>query len=123
VSVGNINVTATLAKVEQRLNQDRSISPAVRGMIELLITIISLLTAKLGVNSSNSGIAPSKDPTRPRGAKPKSKRPLASGVVRRAIRETRWNGPLSQTASNPSPSTVARFLLANTPAPGTTRAK
>jgi len=73
VSVGNVNVTAALAKVEQLLSRDRSISPAVRGMIELLVTIITLLTEKLGVNSSNSGIAPSKDPTRPRGAKPKIK--------------------------------------------------
>jgi transposase len=41
-------------------------------MIELLVTIITLMTAKLGINSSNSGIAPSKDPGRPRGAKPRN---------------------------------------------------
>ena len=73
MSVGNVNVGAALAKVEAMLRRDRSISPAVRGTIELLVLIITLMMAKLGVNSSNSGIAPSKDPGRPRGAKPKTK--------------------------------------------------
>lgn len=70
MSIGNINVSSTLDRVQELLRRDRSISPAVRGMIELLVTIIALMTAKLGINSSNSGIAPSKDPGRPRGAKP-----------------------------------------------------
>jgi len=42
-------------------------------MIELLVTIIQLLVAKLGLNSSNSSIPPSQDPQRQRGAKSKSK--------------------------------------------------
>src|SRR5207253_9011111 len=53
---------------------DPSISPAVRAMIELLVTIIQLLVAKLGLNSSNSSIPPSQDPQRQRGAKSKAKR-------------------------------------------------
>jgi len=69
VSVGKINLSETLASVEQRLRSDRSISPAVRAMIELLVTIIQLLVAKLGLNSSNSSIPPSQDPQRKRGAK------------------------------------------------------
>jgi transposase len=73
VSIGRIDVTATLARVEQLLAGDPSISPAVRAMMELLVTIITLMMEKLGLNSSNSGIAPSKDPGRPRGAKPKTK--------------------------------------------------
>ena len=67
VSVGKINLSETLASVEQRLRSDRSISPAVRAMIELLVTIIQLLVAKLGLNSSNSSIPPSQDPQRKRG--------------------------------------------------------
>lgn len=74
MSLGKIDVTATLARVKQLLRKDRSVSPAVRGMMELLVTIITLLMEKLAVNSSNSSIAPSKDPSRPRGAKPKSKK-------------------------------------------------
>jgi len=73
VSVGKINVTETLAKVEDLLRKDRSISPAARAMFELLVTIIQLLVAKLGLNSSNSSIPPSQDPRRQRGAKSRSK--------------------------------------------------
>jgi transposase len=74
VSIGKINVTETLARVEERLRNDPSISPAVRSMIELLVTIIQLLVAKLGLNSSNSSIPPSQDAQRKRGAKPKGNR-------------------------------------------------
>ncbi len=59
MSVGKINITQTLAKVEGLLGKDRSISPAARAMFELLVTIIHLLVAKLGLNSSNSSIPPS----------------------------------------------------------------
>ena len=71
MSIGKIDVTQTLANVEALLAQDRSISPAVRGMMQLLATIINLLVAKLGLNSSNSSIPPSQDPKRKRGAMPK----------------------------------------------------
>jgi transposase len=73
VSVGKINITQTFAKVEGLLGKDRSISPAARAMFELLVTIIHLLVAKLGLNSSNSSIPPSQDPHRQRGAKLKTK--------------------------------------------------
>jgi len=73
VSVGKINITQTLAKVEDLLGKDRSISPAARAMFELLVTIVHLLVAKLGLNSSNSSIPPSQDPHRQRGAKLKTK--------------------------------------------------
>ena len=74
MSIGKINVTETLAQVEDLLRKDRSISPAVRAMLELLATIIQLLVAKLGLNSSNSSIPPSQDPHRKRGAKPTDNR-------------------------------------------------
>src|SRR3989475_5915473 len=45
-------------------------SSAARAMFELLVTIIHLLVAKLGLNSSNSSVPPSQDPQRKRGAKP-----------------------------------------------------
>ena len=73
MSVGQIDVAKTLASVEALLAKDRSISPLVRGMMELLVTIIQLLVAKLGLNSSNSSIPPSQDPRRKRGGKPKTK--------------------------------------------------
>lgn len=73
VSVDKINVTETLTNVENLLAKDRSLSPAARAMFELLVTIIHLLVAKLGLNSSNSSIPPSQDPRRQRGAKRRNK--------------------------------------------------
>ncbi len=72
VSVGKINVTQTLAKVEDLLKKDRSLSPAARAMFELLATIIQLLVAKLGLDSSTSSIPPTQDPHRKRGSKLKA---------------------------------------------------
>jgi len=72
VSLGKINVTRTLERVEELLRKDRSLSPAVRAMMELLVTIINLLAAKLGLDSANSSIPPSQDPLRPRGVKRKT---------------------------------------------------
>jgi hypothetical protein len=51
VTVGKIDVTKTLARVEEQLSNDPSISLPLRSMIELLVTIIQLLAAKLGLNS------------------------------------------------------------------------
>jgi transposase len=47
-------------------------STQTRAMIELLIVIINLFVPKLGLNSNNSSIPPSKDPSRQRGSKNKS---------------------------------------------------
>jgi len=73
MSVDKINVSETLTNVESLLAKDRSLSPAARAMFELLVTIIHLLVAKLGLNSSNSSIPPSQDPRRQRGAKRRNK--------------------------------------------------
>lgn len=75
MSIGKIDVTQTLAQVEQRLRNDASISPTLRSLIELLVTIIQLLVAKLGLNSSNSSIPPSQDSRRKRGARTKGNPP------------------------------------------------
>lgn len=69
-----IDVSAALDRVEQTLREDASLSPPVRSLFELLVVIIQLLTAKLGLNSTNSSIPPSQDPHRARGAKPRAKR-------------------------------------------------
>jgi transposase len=75
VTVGKIDVTKTLARVEEQLRDDPSISPASRSLFELLVTIIQLLVAKLGLNSSNSSTPPSQDQRRKRGSgKPKGNR-------------------------------------------------
>jgi transposase len=70
---GKIDITETLKNVERTLRQDKSISPQVRAMMDLLVVIINLLLEKLGINSKNSSTAPSQDPHRKRGSKRKAK--------------------------------------------------
>jgi len=62
-----------LKAVEVTLREDKSITPQVRVMMELLVVVINLLVGKLGLNSKNSSIPPSKDPKRERGSKRKAK--------------------------------------------------
>lgn len=73
MTVGKINVSAALSRVEQLLREDKSISPQVEGLIQLLVAVINLLLGKLGLNSTNSSTPPSRDPHRQRGSKRKAK--------------------------------------------------
>jgi transposase len=73
VTVGKVNISEALKDVEILLRADKSGSPQMRAMIELLVVVINLLLGKLGVNSSNSSTPPSKDPNRKRGSKKKTK--------------------------------------------------
>jgi len=73
VSIGKIDVTAALKDVELMLQKDKSISPPVRAMMNLLVVVINLLLGKLGLNSTNSSTPPSQDPRRLRGSKRKAK--------------------------------------------------
>jgi len=73
VTINKIDVSETLKNVENLLKEDKTASPQMRAMIELLVVIINLFVAKFGLNSKNSSIPPSKDPRRKRGAKNKSK--------------------------------------------------
>ncbi|MEI7775927.1 MAG: IS66 family transposase [Verrucomicrobiota bacterium] len=72
MTVGKIDITETLKSVEATLREDKSISPQVRMMMELLVVVINLLLAKLGLNSKNSSMPPSKDPKRTRGSNRKT---------------------------------------------------
>jgi len=73
VTINKINIEETLKSVETLLKEDKSSSPQVRAMMELLVIVINLLVAKLGLNSKNSSTPPSKDPKRKRGSKRKTK--------------------------------------------------
>lgn len=73
MSINDINITETIENARKSLAEDKSVSPQVRSMMELLILIISLLVNKLGLNSRNSSKPPSSDRNRPRGSKSLSK--------------------------------------------------
>ncbi len=74
MKVENINITATIGKVEKFLKEEKDVSPAVKSMFELLLVIVTLLVNRLNLNSRNSSKPPSKDPNRKRILKTKGER-------------------------------------------------
>lgn len=96
MSIGKINVTDTLKKVDGLLREDKTISPQVRAMMDLLVLVINLLLGKLGLNSSNSSTPPSKDPHRKRGSKRKAK-----GKKRKPGGQNGHEGTTLQREKNP----------------------
>ena len=83
VTMRKQDINKALQSVEALLKEDQSASPQMRAMMQLLVTIIHLLAAKLGLDSSNSSTPPSQDRNRLRGAKNKAKgaAPDVSGSV------------------------------------------
>lgn len=96
MTIGQQDIRKTLRSVEALLKEDKSASPQLRAMMQLLMTIINLLAAKLGLNSSNSSTPPSKDMNRRRGAKHK-----AEGVQRKPGGQTGHEGAHLKKEENP----------------------
>jgi len=72
----DVNISATLASIKQQLGDEKSLSPAFRSAIELLVLIVTLLVNRLGLDSKNSSKPPSTDPHRKRKEKkPGDKKP------------------------------------------------
>jgi transposase len=66
MKISNIDIDAALGNVRQQLKDDPTVSPSLRAAIELLMTLIQLLTGRLNTNSRNSSKPPSQDPNRPK---------------------------------------------------------
>lgn len=64
MKIENIEVEETLEKVKKQIEEEESLSPALRASLELLLTLVTLLFNRLGLNSSNSSKPPSSDPNR-----------------------------------------------------------
>jgi len=67
----DVDVETTIKKVKELLAQEKSLSPALKSTIEMLILIVTLLVNRLGLNSANSSKPPSTDPHRQRKDKKK----------------------------------------------------
>ena len=71
-----INVEKTIEDTRRCLDEDLSVSPALKSSIELLLVLVTLLLNQLGLNSSNSSKSPSTDPNRKKKKKtPSEKKP------------------------------------------------
>ena len=64
MKLDKVNITETLNSAKLLLETEENISPSMRVMFQLLITIISLFAGRLSLNSKNSHKPPSADPNR-----------------------------------------------------------
>jgi len=64
----NTSVNNTIRQVEELLDQEKSISPALKAAIKILITLMSILANRLNINCKNSSKPPSEDKNRKRGS-------------------------------------------------------
>ena len=111
-TIGKINITDALKNVEVLLEQEKSISPQVRAMMDLLVVVIHLLLGKLGLHSANSSIPPSQDPHRKRGSKRKGKgkkrKPGGQKWTRRVDSPTMNRIPIGSKPSKSTGCTISR---------------
>ena len=68
MKINKISANSTIQKVEELLKEEKSISPALKMAINILIELMSLLLSRLNTNSKNSSIPPSDDKNRKRGS-------------------------------------------------------
>lgn len=68
MKIDNIDIEATIDNVHKLIRQDKQLSTATKSLFEMLILIITLLSNRMNLNSSNSSKAPSTDPNRKKQA-------------------------------------------------------
>ena len=74
MKIENINIEELVESTKKQLDADKSVSPALKSSIELLLALITLLVNRLGLNSNNSSKPPSSDPNRKKKKKKSGKR-------------------------------------------------
>ena len=74
MKLDDIDVNKTIERARYVLGADKAMSSPTKVVVEVLITIITILVNRLNLNSSNSSKPPSSDPNRKKKQKEKSKK-------------------------------------------------
>jgi len=74
MTIGNLDVEATIERVKNQLAAEKDLSPALKSSLEVLLLLVTILLSRLGLNSKNSSKPPSTDPNRTKELKNKSDR-------------------------------------------------
>lgn len=72
MTVANIDIDATIKKVEALIADDKKLSSGTKSLLEVLVLIITLLANRLNLNSKNSSKPPSSDPNRKKNNRKKN---------------------------------------------------
>jgi transposase len=59
-----IDITEVIERTKAQLQSDEDVSSVLKASIELILMVMVLLAPRLGLNSNNSSIPPSKDSNR-----------------------------------------------------------
>ena len=74
MTIENINIEKSIASIQKKIKDDKSLSPLLIKAIDLLILIVQLLITRLTLNSRNSSLPPSTNNPRKIRGKDKKKR-------------------------------------------------
>lgn len=74
MTIGKVNISAAIAEIQQQMENDPEVSPAIVKSINILILVIQLLLERLNISSSNSSLPPSQDPKRKKRTSPGRKK-------------------------------------------------
>ncbi|MFT6194104.1 MAG: transposase [Cognaticolwellia sp.] len=72
MNLNGLNITEIVEKIKTQLQEDKTLTPTLKISIELIFVIVGMLVDKLGLNSQNSRISPSKDIYRTKPTRDKS---------------------------------------------------
>ena len=64
MKIENVQVEETIERVRKQIEEEQGLSPSLLASLELLLTLITLLLNRLGLNSRNSSKSPASDPNR-----------------------------------------------------------
>ncbi len=71
MGLDNVDINQLLSQIRDELEQDKSLSPSLKALIQMLLLVVPLLCQKLGLNSRNSSTPPALDPNRDKTGKTK----------------------------------------------------
>ena len=71
MNLNSINITEIVEQTKAQLKEDKTLTPALKMSIELILVVVVMLASKLGLNSKNSSVPPSKDINREKQTKDK----------------------------------------------------
>jgi len=74
MNLNSINITEIVEQTKTQLQEDKTLTPALKMSIELILVVVVMLAGKLGLNSQNSSIPPSKDINRIKPTREKSEK-------------------------------------------------
>ena len=79
MKLNSVSVNDAIKQVEDLIEKEKSISPALKAAIKILVTLMTIIIGRLNINSKNSSKPPSEDKDRKRGSNRKKSEKKPAG--------------------------------------------